>query len=144
MSTVDYELIEVVYHGTEVVERLPLPYVRPVIEVSMSGTPEEDIPDPPEISWGTAPGTGLTPDTPILLTLTGTDLVVIVLSIKLEGINITETIFRAGEFTSTYSESTVTKTGDIWDFEIKRNGGWIGSGVRLYIDVVDSSGQVPQ
>lgn len=141
---IDYEVIEVDYHRAEVAERIYSVLLRPVIEVSMSGTPEDAAQDPPEIEWGTAPGTGLTPDTPILLTLTGTDLVVIVLSIKLDGINTTETIFRAGEFTSTYSDSAVTKTGDSWDFEIKRNGGWIGSGVRLYIDVVDSSGQVPQ
>lgn len=142
--TIDYEVIEVDYHRAEVAERIYVALLRPVIEVSMSGTPEEDTQDPPEISWGTAPGTGLTPDTSILLTLTGTDLVVIILSIKLDGVNTTETIFRAGEFTSTYSESVVTESGDNWNFEIKRNGGWIGSGIRLYIDVVDSSGQVPQ
>lgn len=142
MAAEVHDVIEVTAPSIGVVEIIT--FVQSVIEVSIGQVEGPEPQDPPEISWGTEPGTGLTPDTPILLTLTGTDLVVIILSIKLDGVNTTETIFRAGEFTSTYSESVVTESGDNWNFEIKRNGGWIGSGIRLYIDVVDSSGQVPQ
>lgn len=44
MSTVDYELIEVEYHDTGVVERIHQLNMRPVIDVAMSGEP----PPPPE------------------------------------------------------------------------------------------------
>lgn len=141
MAAEVHDVIEVAVPSIGVVEAIM--FVQPVIEVSIGRGEGPEPQDPPEIEWGTPPGTLLTADTPISVKLKGTDLVLVILSVAFVGPDRTEVIFRSGDFSTEYASSTVTQIGDEWIFSIKREGGWVGTGLRLFVDVVDSAGQVP-
>lgn len=138
--TIDYEVIEVDYHRAEVAERIYSVLLRPVIEASVGGEPTPSR--PPIVTWLTEPGTLITKASPISIKVEGEDLVLLSLLASFSG-GATELIYRNGVFGSGYSDSEVVVDEGTYLFTLRRNLGWAGTGVRILVDAIDSSGQVP-